>query len=291
MAALLRGWSGGEAAAVGGRARRRAGGRTRGACVSTVPKPQRRATASMARRSSRARGARARRAAPRRSGGRHAGLGAERAGEVARAHARAPRRARPPTGRRRGGRRSTPAARAAARASARCAASCALNCDWPPGRRRNSTSQRATVERDARGRGPPRRARARGPCPAVTPADVQTLPSRDEDRVGLDVDARVAARRARRTTPSASSRGGRRAGRPRRARTRRCRPSATRRAAFAARGRARRPPARAVARTGAAGDDQRVERPADVLERGVRDERVPEPVSTGAPPGATTSTA
>src|SRR3954465_9742078 len=53
----------------------------------------------------------------------------------------------------------------------------AENWDWPPGRRRKRTSQRATVRATSRPRSSSTMARARS-IPAVTPADVQTLPWR-----------------------------------------------------------------------------------------------------------------
>ena len=63
------------------------------------------------------------------------------------------------------------------RRSAVCAASAALNCDWPPGRLANSTSQRATSSAASAPRSSSTRASARS-IPAVTPAEVHTLPSR-----------------------------------------------------------------------------------------------------------------
>ena len=72
--------------------------------------------------------------------------------------------------------------------------------------------------------------------PAVTPADVHTLPSRTKIGSASTVTSGILAREARRTTPSASSPAGRRAARPPRARTRRCtptRPAGSRRASRA----------------------------------------------------------
>ncbi len=55
--------------------------------------------------------------------------------------------------------------------------SATLNCDWPPGRRRKSTSCRATACATCRPRSSSTRASARS-MPAVTPAEVHTRPSR-----------------------------------------------------------------------------------------------------------------
>ena len=85
---------------------------------------------------------------------------------------RGPRR----RGRRRDARRSTAGPRAAARGSATWAESWALNCDWLPGRRRNTTRWRATASATSRPRSSSTRASARS-MPAVTPAEVATLPS------------------------------------------------------------------------------------------------------------------
>ena len=52
-----------------------------------------------------------------------------------------------------------------------------LYCDWPPGRFRNTTNCRATAKAVARPRSSSTSAKARS-IPAVTPADVQTAPSR-----------------------------------------------------------------------------------------------------------------
>ena len=84
------------------------------------------------------------------------------------------------------------------------------NCDCPPGRCRKSTSQRATVRATSGPWSSSTSASARS-IPAVTPAEVATLPSRTKIRSGSTVTSGC-ARPGRSTTPSASSRGGRRAG-------------------------------------------------------------------------------
>ena len=113
-----------------------------------------------------------------------------------------------------------------------------------------------------------------------------------EDRVGVRPRCRGGARRAARSWPSAWWRGGRRAGPPRRAGTRRCRPrpraaSAAAAAQRSATGSARR--ARARARRG------RRPRPACRSGRGSgraarRASRVDAEARSGSGPGATTST-
>ena len=124
------------------------------------------------------------------------------------------------------------------------------------------------LPRDARAR---RRGRGRRSTsasarsmPAVTPADVHTLPSRTKIGSGSTVTVGIAGARGSRTPASASSRAGRRAGPRPRARTRRCTPT---RPAGCARG-ASRPSATSASssrrghRAFAADDDQRVDRPA-----------------------------
>ena len=97
------------------------------------------------------------------AGRRHAGLGRGTRARSGAGSSRRARRARATAGRRRGGRRSRPAARRARRGRRPGPTRWLLNCDCPPGRLRNTTSSRATAA-PARGRGPPRRARARGRC-------------------------------------------------------------------------------------------------------------------------------
>ena len=126
--------------------------------------------------------------------------------------------------------------------------------------------------------------------PAVTPAEVHTSPSRDEDRVGVDGDRRVGARE--RVAPGPVRRGpaaveqagrgeqeragahGRDAPRPRRAGD----PGGEASSAV------RRP------RPGAARDDERVDRAADLVELEVGTIGSPLPVASGSRVGAATRT-
>ena len=78
--------------------------------------------------------------------------------------------------------------------SASCAPSCALNCDCPPGRCTNSTSWRAVISATSRPRSSSTSASARS-IPAVTPADVHTLPSRT--KIGSGSTVTLGYRRAK----------------------------------------------------------------------------------------------
>ena len=154
-------------------------------------------------------------------------------------------------------------------------ASVALNCAWPPGRLRNTTSWRATGQRDRRARGPPRPARAQRSMPAVTPGGGGDVAVAHEDRVGFD--RRRAGKRAASWSqaPSGWWRAGRRADRPPRGRTRRSRrtrPGGHRRGDSAPDIDERRDPRVTRADVLAAGDDEGVDRarPSPIPRVGVR---------------------
>ena len=146
--------------------------------VSTVPKPAARAMSSTGRLvvSSR-RCATSTRADSTYTAGVHTDLVAEHAREVSRAHRDPAGQSLDAAGPHPDARRSTSATRGSGRAPRLCNPSCALNCACPPGRCTNITSWRAARSATSRPRSSSTSASARS-MPAVTPAEVHTLPSR-----------------------------------------------------------------------------------------------------------------
>ncbi len=119
-------------------------------------------------------------------------------------------------------RAASPAGRAAGGRGPAWARSWALNWAWPPGRRANTTSQRATSWATAEPWSASTRARARS-IPAVTPAEVHRSRSWTWRRSGSTSTA-GRGRPGGRTRPSGWWPGSRRAGRQRPAPAPRCRP-------------------------------------------------------------------